>query len=160
MTYLSDRRRVALAIYPRLLAVWMAVAMDAAGGAADDEDRAVLAAIKAAEDDAYAGLDGKRVQTLRNRVKTLAAECLEGYEQSAMVKVFLMVAYALRDTLESGALVLVDGSPLDVAYSTIAAEVSRHEDLMADVDRSAEKHARKLRERLAGYLPVMQEAAE
>lgn len=116
---ISDRRRIELAIYPRLFGRWMRSASEN-----KPEDVAILRALRDAESEALAS-DKLTVQL--RRLQRLEDAILDPLLKTPLPVVFLAMTYALHDDLEEGALVLREGSAFDQAYEGIKAGLLAHE---------------------------------
>jgi hypothetical protein len=142
---LSDRRRIELALGPScLVRIVSLIAKD------PEADRAVLDPIARAFTDAALaplgtwGLDRGRV--LINRLYRVRAGLLREFEDRTVAVAYVAVARWLQRLTTAGILVLEDG-PFVEAYARLLAEIEHRPEnlqLLADVDRSATKAARRM----------------
>lgn len=160
---LTDRQIVELALPAFLVRRAYAAGLDAADRLSED-DRQVMAWLdeaRAAPFEAVADRD--RAAKLRARVMRLQTRLLAPYEQRPLMLVHQMVLFLLRDLLAEEVLVLVEGSAFDRAASALIEALSADDldDLWRGMQSSAEKNARRLRQRLAveGYYVVRRSAA-
>jgi hypothetical protein len=154
MTYINPRRAVAGALPMALLArVARRLSDDCAatpGATLADDFAPLLDALEGAIADTLGGLGAAGAAKARQRLHRLQGEILRPFEGNTLVTVFLGCAYLWRDLLAEGRAVLVAGSPLDAAWEAMRAAIcdAAGDDLLADVDRSGEKMARRLRDHL------------
>lgn len=118
--HLSDRRRIELALFPRLFLRWMKTANEG-----KDSDIAILQALTDAEAEAMAA--GNLAQRLR-RLKRLETALTQPLEAKPLPLCFMAFAFALRDELAAGTLVLREGSAFDRAYEGIRDALLQHAD--------------------------------
>lgn len=141
LQHLSDRRRIELAVYPRLFLRWMKAANED-----KPSDLAILRALTDAEAEAMAA--GNLACRLR-RLKRLETALTLPLESKPLSLCFLAFAYALRDELAAGTLILHPGSAFDRAYEGIKAGLLDHADdpdvMTAGMDEDAEAIAAALR---------------
>lgn len=110
---ISDRRRVELAFYPALFARWMRCANEG-----KPSDWAVLRDLEDAKNEALAG---GNLRTLLRRLKRLETIITEPLEHRQLSTCLFAFAFALRDDLEEGVLILRAGSAFDRAYEATTA---------------------------------------
>lgn len=122
---ISDRRRVELAFYPALFARWMRCANE--GKPSDWE---TLRALEDAKNEALAGANLRVILRRLKRLENAVADPMEHRQLSTCLFAFAF-AFALRDDLEEGVLVLHAGSSFDRAYEAMAAALLEYE---ADTD--------------------------
>jgi hypothetical protein len=145
MAYLSDRRRIELALPAEMLDPVVRVMLERGKNAEDDK---CLDLVKAAIQEPFEGVDPAKRAKLQRRVTALRIELLAPYEKRPVVMVFQMLIIWLRDMIEDGTLDLVDGSAFALATDDLIARVIQHEDLVLKTQKSAIKNARKLRRKL------------
>lgn len=154
VTYLSDKRRVELALPAALLHRIFAACIEHSKGSAEGEefeyDREVITALRVAAIEPLEGLDPRRQRKLAVRVTRMQAQILDPFEDRPIMVCFLFVLYWLKGLLDDGTLVLIDGSPFEQAVSALIPELSKHEDLWEAMEKSAVKNARKLTQALRG----------
>lgn len=176
MTYLSDRRRVELALVPRLYAMWVRGAIDLmrkagktdVAGLVDELER-----LMAAENEALAGAANRakleaRVTRTANRLYDDVAP-RDGGEGANMTRVFLQLAILTSDLIVEGQIEVIAGGKFDQAYTAlkdgILSTAERDADvagLLDAVDRAATKGAKRMRGMLTDmglFRPVAVEAA-
>ena len=155
MPQLNDRRAIESALPSRLFlailrSVWEDQDLDA-------ENRDLLKdLIPLLEQDigeAIAGGDVEKRKKRLNRAVNTAFGCLEGRSRAIAL---LALTYWISDVIGQGLLVLHEGSPFERAYTAVVQAINNDPEntyLLEAVDKSAEKNARRLGERLAseGY---------
>ncbi|WP_417843002.1 hypothetical protein [Thalassospira sp.] len=152
MPYLSDRRRIELALPAEMLDPVVRVMLERGKNAEDDK---CLDLVKAAIREPFEGVDPAKRAKLQRRVTALRVELLAPYEGRPIVLTFQMLIIWLRDMIEDGTLDLVEGSAFALATDDLIARVIQHEDLVLKTQKSAIKNAHKLRRNLEirGYYP-------
>lgn len=118
--HLSDRRRIELAVYPRLFLRWMKAASED-----KPSDLAILRALAEAEAEAMAA---PNLAYRLRRLKRLETALTQPLEEKALPLCFMAFAFALRDELTAGTLVLRAGSAFDRAYEGIREALLQHAD--------------------------------
>lgn len=116
---ISDRRRVELAFYPALFGRWMRCANEG-----KPSDWATLRDLDEAKNEALAG---GNLHTLLRRLKRLETIVTEPLERRQLSTCLFAFAFALRDDLEEGVLILRAGSAFDRAYEAITACLLEYE---------------------------------
>lgn len=157
MIPISDRRRVELAVVPRLFALWVRGAIDLmrkagkqaeAAGLVDELERLMLA-----ENEAMDGADPKRRAKMEARVNRI------GYAIMApgpnMTRAFVALAVLVNDLIDDGHFAVVKGGNFDLAYEALKGGILSTADrdaeiagLLDRVDRSATRTAGRMREQL------------
>jgi hypothetical protein len=167
---LSAKRRVELALPAALLRyVCLSCGQVRAGeDPMSEEENAAwvhqLALLGTAAVEPFAGLHPEEAKKLRRRVDRAVVEVYDEYVKAdaRIMRVFLITLHWLRDMLNTGALVLVDGSAFDLAVSELLPELERHADLWEAMEKSALKQAPKFHAklvRLGYYTDSVTEAA-
>jgi hypothetical protein len=149
--YLSDRQRVELALPAAMLyRIFGSCVVEAKEKGIDEReyDERVQAWLSHAAWEPLAGLSPDKTRKLAARITRLQQAILAPFEDRPIMVTFLFALFVLRDLLDEGALVLVEGSAFDQAVSVLIPELERHDDLWAAMEKSAAKNARKARERL------------
>lgn len=162
MTYLSDRRRVELALVPRLYAMWVRGALDImhkagktdVAGLVAELERLMLAENEALDGAAERAKLEARVARAANRLYDDVAP-RDGTEGANMTRVFLQLAILTNDLIASGHVEVVAGGQFDQAYTAlkdgIVSTAERDADvagLLDAVDRAATKGAARMRRML------------
>lgn len=152
VTYLSDRRRVELALPAALLyrifGTCIANAEESPENAETEYDREVIEALRIAAWEPLDGIDRKKQAKLASRINRMQAEIMLPFEDRPIMVCFLFVLFWLKGLLDDGTLELIEGSPFDTAVSALIPELAKHDDLWQAMEKSAAKNARKLTERL------------
>ncbi len=153
MMHLSARRRVELALPANLMhrMVTQCVSEDIR----TDDDRNAIACLQRAAMEPMQGLTRDEAWRLACRVERAAGIVMDELRGHAHATAFLALTLWLKALLDDGVLELVKGSDFDQAMDAILATMEDAPDIMAQVDRSATKAARRIDERLRreGYYP-------
>lgn len=176
MTYLSDRRRVELALVPRLYAMWVRGAIDLmhkagktdVAGLVDEIERLMLAENEALDGAAdRAKLEARLSRTADRLYDDVAPR--DGAEGANMTRVFLQLAILTNDLIAEGQIEVVAGGLFDQAYEALKGGILSTAERDADVaglldavDRAATKGAKRMRSALSDmglFRPVAVEAA-
>lgn len=167
---LSAKRRVELALPAAMLRYVCLSCGEVREGEspmAEDEHAAYqrqLDLLGTAAVEPFSGLRPDEAKKLRRRVDRAVVAVYDEYVKAdaRIMRVFLITLHWLRDMLNTGALVLVDGSAFDLAVSELLPELERHADLWAAMEKSALKQAPKFHAklvRLGYYADCVTEAA-
>ena len=146
--YLSDRRRVELALPAALLYRIFAACM--AHGAENPEideskfDEWVIGDLFKACHEPLDGLTLKRKKELVKRIERIQSEILTPFEDRPIMVCFLYVLFWLKELLDDGTLVLIQDSPFDRAITALIPELESQADLWDAMEKSARKQATKL----------------
>lgn len=159
MMYLSERRRVELALPANLMhrAVSAAIEPDIRS----EDDREVISLLRQAAMEPLDGLNAGERRRLIRRIDRMGEEVMETLVGGSRAKGFLALTLWLKGILDDGTLVLVAGSAFDQAMTAILATMQDNPDVIEAVDRSATKAARRIADMLRrqGYYPAPQRMA-
>ena len=153
-SHLSDRRRVELALPSRLLFRCFQAAVDNGGEDAGTDDAQILAWLRESVLAAVSDLDPARTAKIAARCDRVQRNAMAEWEARPLMMAFLVVLYWVRDRTNAGDIVLIEGTPFDLAVTALIPRLETEAgDVWDAMDHSANKGARRLHTAVvdAGY---------
>lgn len=124
--------------------------------------RATMPVLREACNAPFAGLDPTRRQIGTDLTNQLNQWILLPFEHRPRAVVYTMLIHFLNDLVEDGTLSDEWPAELHEALNSFVEVLNQHPDVLEEINRSAAKNARRLREQLRGvglYLPPKEAAA-
>jgi hypothetical protein len=152
MTYAADRARIERVLPAYML--WHCCRSIGAAPSSTEADKAwwaeVMQPLRLACLEPLDGLPELRWHTAKEAARLTTSIAMADLRDRPIITATMSVLRWLEALLANDVLDLVEGTAIDYVVDRVMSEVQRHEDLAADVDRSARKMARHIHTRLQG----------
>lgn len=153
LLYAADRPRLELIIPAHML--WHCCSSIGASPGSTDVDRAwwdgVRPALQVSCLEPLSGLPEVRWHTQKAAARLITKMTMAELANRPIITATMAVLRWLEALLAHDVLELTEGTAIDYAVDKVLTEMQRHEDLAADVDRSARKVAIRMHSKLQGF---------